>query len=50
MMCNQAVLANGFWNEFLLLCRSKFAVLAANGIRVSIFSNLIVRIKQQKHL
>ncbi|MFE8701420.1 RAxF-45 family protein [Cytobacillus sp. FJAT-54145] len=32
------VLVRGYW-EFLYFCRAKFAVAAANGIRMPFFSN-----------
>ncbi|MFD1415647.1 RAxF-45 family protein [Oceanobacillus jeddahense] len=40
----------GNWMEFLYYCRAKFAVFAADGIRLSFFSNLIANTKTKKHL
>ncbi len=40
----------GDWMEFLYYCRAKFAVFAADGIRLSFFSNLIANTKTKKHL
>ncbi|WP_338033014.1 RAxF-45 family protein [Lentibacillus sediminis] len=38
-MFNQAVFVHGNWMEFLYFCRAKFAVSAADGIRMSFFSS-----------
>jgi len=37
----KTVFVRGFWNEFLYFCRAKFAVAAANGIRMPLFSSSI---------
>lgn len=37
----KTVFVHGFWNEFLYFCRAKFAVAAANGIRMPFFSSSI---------
>ncbi|MFD4703945.1 RAxF-45 family protein [Gottfriedia sp. NPDC058432] len=36
--------------EFLYYCRAKFAFLAVNGIRLSIFNNLTTQIKRKRTL
>ncbi|GIN23335.1 RAxF-45 family protein [Siminovitchia fordii] len=45
-MLNLAVLVHGFWTEFLLFNRAKFAALVVNGIRMPFFNNLIADLKQ----
>lgn len=45
-MLNQAVLVHGFWTEFLLFNRAKFAVAVVNGTRMSFFSNFIANLKR----
>ncbi|MGI2297237.1 RAxF-45 family protein [Paenibacillus sp. GXUN7292] len=45
-MFNNTVLVRGYWTEFLYFNRAKFAVVAANGIRMSFFSNCIAELKQ----
>jgi len=45
-MFMQAVLVHAFWTGFLMFNRAKFAVLVANGISVSFFSNLIADSKR----
>lgn len=45
-MLNQAVLVHGFWTEFLLFNRAKFAVAVVNGIRMPFFSNFIANLKR----
>ncbi|WP_279380321.1 RAxF-45 family protein [Mesobacillus boroniphilus] len=37
----KTVFVRGFWNEFLYFCCAKFAVAAANGIRMSFFNSSI---------
>ncbi|WP_286181274.1 RAxF-45 family protein [Bacillus sp. ISL-37] len=37
----KTVFVRGFWNEFLYFCRAKFAVAAANGIRMPFFNSSI---------
>ncbi|MGV2940337.1 RAxF-45 family protein [Mesobacillus sp. LC4] len=37
----QTVFVRGFWNEFLYFCRAKFAIAAANGIRMPLFNSSI---------
>jgi hypothetical protein len=37
----KTVFARRFWNEFLYFCRAKFAVAAANGIRMPFFTSSI---------
>lgn len=39
-------LANGYWTDFLMFSRSKFATAFVNGISVSFFNNCIVNTKQ----
>jgi hypothetical protein len=39
----KTVLVHGFWNEFLYFCRAKFAVEAANGIRMPFFRSSILK-------
>lgn len=46
----QAENSCGDWIEYLYYCRAKFAVFAADGIRLSFFSNLIANRKAKKHL